>query len=83
MDIFLGVGETVVVNTHLGLIKIECSEEGCEGQKQAPKAIAVKITPSKDTRVQEMQHDDYTFLVRGDPTHALDRWMPKLETKSG
>ena len=64
MDIFLGVGETVVVNTHLGLIKIECSEEGCEGQKQAPKAIAVKITPSIGTQTSACVIGSTTFQLQ-------------------
>ena len=83
MDIFMGIGETIIINTHLGLIKIESSTLSCDGQKQAPRAIAIKVTPVRDTRVQEQRHDDYTFLVRGDPHDVLNQWLRPAEMKSG
>lgn len=83
MDIFLGIDETLIVNTHLGIIRIETSKEHADSNKRCPKVVAVSLVESPGSNALMQRHDDYMFLTLGDTFNSLDRWLRPVETKSG
>jgi hypothetical protein len=82
VDIFMGAEECVIVHTHLGYVKIEAGKILSSNPK-IPRAVAVQVMEANDKGVQSVRHDDYHFLVLGDPTDVLDQWLRPAEVESG